>query len=229
MSNVETRFQPGFEVDAFRWSSICDELVERHQMRWQTIVESLLAANAAGRNLVGVAGLRRQAGATTSTACLARLLTEAGKSVAVVDGDFETAALAGSLGVAAEHGWEHVLAGDAPLADVVIQSLGDSLTLLPLVQGGAAAAERLDSIHASITAGVLRYHYDIVLFDLGAATDQRQGPIARRLARRCRLDAVVLVGDAATGVGARQSMLFQSAPELADICVGVIDNPSAAA
>jgi MinD-like ATPase involved in chromosome partitioning or flagellar assembly len=192
-------------------------------------VESLLTANAAGRTFVGVAGLRRQAGATTATACLARLLTEAGKSVAVVDGDFETAALAGSLGVAAEHGWERVLAGDAPLADVVIQSLGDSLTLLPLVQGGAAAAERLDSIHATITAGVLRYHYDLVLFDLGAATDQRQGPIARRLARRCRLDAVVLVGDAAARVSAGQSTLFHSAPELADICLGVIDNPSAAA
>ena len=60
-----------------------------------------------------------------------------------------------------------MLAGRVPLAEAVIQSLADRIAMLPLAQGGLPAAEKLDAIHASITAGVLRYHYDIVLFDLG--------------------------------------------------------------
>jgi Mrp family chromosome partitioning ATPase len=223
---VEARFRPALEVDHFRWPTVVSALVGSHLTRWSQAVDALLAAIESGRTLLGVAGAARGAGATTVTACLARLLIDAGKTVALVDGDFVAPGLARSLGVAPDAGWEDVLAGRMPLADAVIHSLGDRLALLPLVQGGLPAAEKLDGIHASITAGVLRYHYDVVLFDLGAVVDRQQGSIACRLARRCRLDGLVIT--AANGdVAACEQFLADNAPELATIGLGAIENPLA--
>jgi Mrp family chromosome partitioning ATPase len=222
---VEARFRPALEVDQFRWPSVVSVLVGSHLTRWSRAVDALLEAVESGRTLLGVAGAVRGAGATTVSACLARLMIDAGKTVALVDGDFAAPGLARSLGVAPDAGWEDVLAGRMPLADAVIHSLGDRLALLPLVQGGPSAADKLDGIHASITAGVLRYHYDVVLFDLGAVADRLQGPIACRLARRCRLDGLVITtanGDAE----ACEQLLAANAPELATIGLGVIENQS---
>jgi Mrp family chromosome partitioning ATPase len=226
---VEARFHPGLEVDGFRWPAIAEELCRQHTARWNHLLKSLLAAGESGRSLIGVGGAVRGAGCTTVLTCLAQMLVEAGKTAAIVDGDFAAPGLARSLGMAAEIGWEEVLAGRAPLADAMINSLSDRIAVLPLVQGGAQAAEKLDAIHASVTAGVLRYHYDFVLFDLGALHDDVQGPTARRVARRCRLDGVLLVADPRTTGALGQKQLSHAAPELADVCLGVVENQLAAA
>jgi len=224
---VESRFRPALEVDAFRWSAVCDDLIANHQARWQSAVETLVAADDAGRSLIGVAGAAPGSGVTTVVTCLARLLVAAGKTVAIVDGNFANAGLAPALGLVVEAGWEDVLAGRAPLAEGVIQSIGDRVTLLPLVAGGAPAAAQLEAIHASVTAGVLRYHYDMVLFDLGAIAHEFQGPVARQIVRQCRLDGVALVAGA-NGAGIEPQRLMQTAPELAAICLGVISNEALA-
>jgi Mrp family chromosome partitioning ATPase len=225
---VEARFRPALEVDAFHWPAVCDELVTNHKARWQTAVDTLVAADDAGRSLIGVAAATPGAGATTVVACLARLLVEAGKTIALVDGNFSNAHLAAALGLGVEAGWEDVLAGRSPLAEAVIQSIGDRVAVLPLVGGGAPAAAQLDAIHASVTAGVLRYHYDMVLFDLGAVSHDFQGPVARRIVQQCRLDGVALVAGA-DGDGVDPRRLMQIAPELAAVCLGVIHNDAIAA
>lgn len=225
VSTVEASFQPALEVDAFLWSAVSNELVGKHHSYWGAVVQQLLTADDAGCSLIGVGSTSRRTGNTTVLGCLARLLAELGKSVAIVDGDFATAGLGRSLGLVAEIGWEDVLAGRVPLTEAVITSLHDRIALLPLVQGGVPAAEKLDAIHASITAGVLRYHYDIVLYDLGVVADSVQGPIARRIARRCRLDGTLLIASGATSA-IHPEQLSQIAPELADICLGVIANQS---
>ena len=220
---VEARFRPALEVDAFRWPAVCDDLVTNHKARWRSAVEALIAADDAGRSLIGVAGAAPGAGATTVVTCLARLLVEAGKTIAIVDGNFANAHLAAALGLGVEAGWEQVLAGRTPLAEAIIQSIGDRVAVLPLVGGGVPAAAQLDAIHASVTAGVLRYHYDMVLFDLGAVSHDFQGPVARRIVQQCRLDGVALVAGA-DGDGVEPRRLMQTAPELAAICLGVIEN-----
>lgn len=225
---VEARFRPALEVDAFRWPAAVEELTQCHTARWRQAIKILLSADDEGRSLIGVGGAARGVGCTTVISCLARLLIEAGKTVAVVDGDFATAGLARYLGMAPEVGWEDVLAGRAPLAECIVQSLEDRIAVLPLVQGGLAAAEKLDAIHASVTAGVLRYHYDVVLFDLGVVADEIQGPVARRIARRCRLDAILLTTDANSAASISPARFLQIAPELADSCLGVVENHRAA-
>ncbi len=228
-ASVEARFRPAHEVDAFRWSPTVDELFYNHRAQWQTLVDTLVAADDAGRSLIGVAGAASGAGATTATACVARLLVEAGKSVAIVDADFADANLAAALGLIVEIGWEDVLAGRVPLAEAVVSQAANRLVLVPLVQGGVPAAEKLDGIHASVAAGVLRYHYDIVLFDLGAVADAVQGPIARRVARQCRLDGAVLVAGGHAGGATSPQRVMQSAPELAAVCLGIVENQLRAA
>ena len=226
---VDGRFKPSFEVDAFRWSAVSDELVERYATRLRPVQQALVAADDAGRSLIGVGGAAAGAGATTLVASLARLLVEAGKTVAVVDADFAAAGLAESLGLAVEIGWEDVLAGRVPLAECVVHSIADRIAIVPLRSGGAAAAEQLDTIHASVTAGVLRYHYDMVLFDLGALTDAPRAATACRVARQCRLDGLVLAAGPQRTAAANPQRLMQAAPELASICLGVVENQLIAA
>lgn len=226
---VEARFKPALEVDGFRWTAACSDLIQRHHDRLRPALHALLAADEAGRSLIGVGAPAAGVGCTTVLACLARMLVDAGKSVAIVDGDFSAPGLARQLGLAVESGWEDVLRGSVPLAESVVYSVGDRIALLPLVAGGAAAAERLDAIHASVTAGVLRYHYDMVLFDLGNVFDAVQGPIARRMVRQCRLDGVVLTSGISPTSAVHPQRLMQTAPELAAICFGVVENQLRAA
>ena len=225
---VEARFKPALEVDSFRWPIVSSQILQNHRQRLRPALETLLAADDAGRSLIGIGSPVGGVGCTTVLACLARLLVEAGKTVAIVDGNFAKPGLGAHLGLAVDTGWEDVLAGNASLAEAVVHSLADRLSLLPLATGGTNAAQRLESIHASVTAGVLRYHYDIVLFDLGAVADPVQGPIARRIIRQCRLDGALV----ASGLGpaaAQPQRLVQSAPELATICLGVVENQLRAA
>ena len=196
---VEAHFKPALEVDEFRWSASCEDLVYRHRDRLRPALLALLAADEAGRSLIGIGAPAAGVGCTTMLACLARLLVDAGKSVAIVDGNFTAPGLAAQLGPGGRVGWEDVLAGDAPLAESVVYSLADRIALLPLVAGGDRGGGKLRRIHASVTAGVLRYHYDMVLFDLGVHRRRCAGVDRRRLARQCRLDGIVLT----SGLGRR--------------------------
>jgi Mrp family chromosome partitioning ATPase len=225
---VESRFKPALEVDSFRWSTVSQQLIHRCRQQLQPAVATILTADEAGRSLLGVGAQSAGAGCTTLVACLARLLVEAGKTVAIVDANFAKPGLASHLGLAAEFGWEDVLSGRVSLAEAVVHSLGDRVSLLPLAIGGPAAASRLETIHASVTAGVLRYHYDIVLFDLGVVADPQQGPIARRVIQQCRLDCA-LVASGRGAAAAQPQQLLRSAPELATICLGVVENQLRAA
>lgn len=216
---VEAKFQPALEVPRFQWPQVSDRLIGEHRSLWKNAVAALLAADDHGRSLIGVAATGAGLGTTTIAAALARLLVDAGKTVAVVDANFAAAGLAFHLGLKVEIGWEDVLAGNVPLAEAVVQSCADRIAALPLIAGGATAAEKLDSVHASVTAGVLRYHYDIVLFDLGDVSHSVQGSIARRATRQCRLDGAIVVVDAL-----RAAASPALPPELDSVCLGLIEN-----
>jgi MinD-like ATPase involved in chromosome partitioning or flagellar assembly len=186
------------EVDAFRWSPVVEELVVGHYELLLPVFDQLMALSAAGQSMIGIAGARPGVGATTISCCLARLLVEGGKRVALVDGNLADGNLAGeglaaSLGLACEAGWADALAGNLPLAECVVYSLDDKLAVLPLSSTGAMDAGLLDSIQTSITAGVLRYHYDLVLFDLGAPAEGAQQRAAQSILNHCRLDASLVV------------------------------------
>jgi len=219
-----TAFDPVFEVDAFRWPKITEELLNAHYSLLMPVVEQLLEASEQGRSLVGIAGTRPNVGCTTIQMCLARLIANAGKSVVLVDANFAEANLARDLGLEFESGWEDVLTGRVPLAECVVKSLEDRMALLPLAGPNGSAAELLASIQTSVTAGVLRYHYDVVLFNLGAAGQVPQWAAAQSVVQHCRLDASIIVADTEMTGAAGTAEIDPLMSLLGSTCLGVIGN-----
>lgn len=219
-----TSFQPVFEVDAFRWpESVCG-LLGSHESLLSPVVEQLATACEAGRSMIGIAGLRSGVGCSTVLMCLARLLAETGKSVTMVDGNFATCTLAKSLGIEFEIGWEDVLAGRVPLAESVVSSINDKISLLPLSGSQTTASDLLASIQTSVSAGVLRYHYDVVLFDLGSPGQEPQLTAVRNLLEHCRIDASILVADSSATDAESGQTIDRLMSLLGSSCLGLIGN-----
>ena len=223
-------FKPALEVDAFRWTPVCQRLAHQQTEVFIPLVEHLLKAAEAGRSLIGFLGTQSGVGCTTATLCMARLLSAAGKSVAVVDGHFAASdvqhtTMADQLGLAVSTGWEEVLAGEVPLAEGVIRSLEDQLAVLPLAgrQQGTASLVQDHGIQASVTAGVLRYHYDMVLFDLGFAAGP-QAESAKATAGHCRLDAVLVVSDPETDHPMNLARALSVVAQAETDCLGLVEN-----
>ena len=190
-----TAFDPVFEVDSFRWPVVIEELLHQHQELLSPVADQLLAAREAGRTMIGIGGTRPGVGCTTVLLCLSQMLSQAGLQVAIVDANFAKGDLASQLGLEFDTGWEDALTGRMPLAETIVKSLHDRMALLPLAGPTAGASELVAGIQTSITAGVMRYHYDIVLFDLGTAALLPQHDAARQIMEHCRLDASLIVAD----------------------------------
>ena len=202
------------------------------------MVETIQQAAVQGQTLIGFVGAEPQAGCTTMLLSVARQLAAQGMRVAIVDADFATAAmgtqektsldLASQLGLAVTVGWEDILAGRVLLAEGVIQSVAEPIAVLPLLRQPHSAHESLQviqthGIQASITAGVLRCHYEVVLVDLGSATEQVQVSTARAIAQNCRLDATVIVTRKSIAeIQHSQSAVSATVPNTD--CLGVIEN-----
>jgi Mrp family chromosome partitioning ATPase len=223
-STPTAAFKPVFEVDEFRWPAITSELITTSRTLFLPITEMLFAAADDGRTLVGIAGANSRVGTSTVTMCLARLFAESGRNVALVDGNFVHGDLARTLGLEFDLGWEDVLAGKMPLAECAVASLTDKMTLVPI--GGPAETEigRLTSIQSSVIAGMLRYHYDLVLFDLGSASNPTQLSAITGVVEHCRLDAGIVVAT----VGARDPITIHGIDQFGAVFgpsfLGVVGN-----
>lgn len=219
-----TSFEPVFEVDAFRWPKAAEQLLAKHHDLLVPVVEQLIAASEEGRSLVGIAGSRPGVGCTTVQMCLARMIAAAGKAVVMVDADFASGNLARTLGLEFDAGWEDALTGKAPLAECVVRSIDDRMAVLPLGDLTHSTGELLSSIQTSISAGVLRYHYDLTLFDLGAAGQAAQIAAAQSIFQQCRLDSSMIVADAMAGDDAETETIDQLLSVFGATCLGVIGN-----
>ena len=217
-------FHPVFEVDAFRWPQVTTSLLQQNSVLLIPVAEQLLTASEEGRSLIGIAGTRENVGASTILLCLARLLASAEKTVALVDADFSSHTLARNLGLEIESGWEQVLTGQVPLAEGVVHSLGDNVSLLPLAGTPLPALDLVSSIQTSVSAGVLRYHYDIVLFDLGTAAVQPQWSVAQRILELCRIDASIIVADSQVSEPTDTEDVNRLLSLLGKGCLGLIGN-----
>jgi len=231
-------FKPALEVDAYRWPAVCEQLARQYPRALDPVAEGVREAARQGRMLIGFLGAEPQAGCTTMLLTVARRLAALGSRVAVVDADFATAArldgggpsldLASQLGLVVSVGWEDVLAGRLPLAEGVIQSAAETVAVLPILRRSHSAHEALQviqthGIQASVTAGVLRAHYDMVLVDLGCATEQVQVSTARAIGQHCRLDATLIV-TREFAVAAERLPTARLTPTTETVCLGVVEN-----
>ena len=186
-------FKPAFEVDRFRWPAITEDLITTSTGLLIPVVEMLVAGAADGQVLVGVGGSDRRVGTSTVVMCLARLIAGSGRNVALVDGNFLQGDLGCTLGLEFDLGWEDVLTGNLPLAECAVASVADNITLVPLGGAAESESERLSSIQSSVIAGILRHHHDLVLIDLGSASEPRQLTAIRGMVEHCRIDVGIAV------------------------------------
>jgi Mrp family chromosome partitioning ATPase len=199
----QATFIPETTISAFRWPQVCHSLWERYAEQYKHIADLIVSRAAiqpARGGIIGVASLHAGDGATTTTLCLGAALRERKRSVILVDGNFRAPRLAGLLGVKPNASWQDVLEQGLSVSEAVIRAENDGLDLLPLdvrqpnarEPNGAQLAAGLQIV---ITAGVLRYAYEIVLVDLGAILAPRSFATISQLLRNMRIEAAVAVTD----------------------------------
>ncbi|GGN71015.1 hypothetical protein GCM10010112_37950 [Actinoplanes lobatus] len=120
-----------------------------------------------GRSLL-LTGASRKEG-TTAVACgLAIAMAETGARVVLVDANMRTPGVGRYLSLEASPGLAEVLAGTARVPDVLQNSLGGRVTVLPAGEHAPDPGELLASPRLPATVRTLTERYDIVLVDAPA-------------------------------------------------------------
>ncbi|MHC4176531.1 MAG: AAA family ATPase [Planctomycetota bacterium] len=187
-------FQPMLQVDRFTWPAVCRRLGEAAREEFDRLADRLADVMAEGNKVVAIGGCQRGEGATTLLLCAASRLAGRGLKVLMADANLADPQLACRLGLSPESGWEDVLSRRLPLEEVVIESAGDSLAVLPVCQAAAGADEAAeDETRLVESLQTLSAHYDLVLLDPGPL--EELGAVGASLARAIgsRLDAILLV------------------------------------
>lgn len=183
----------GYEVDAFRWPEVVGGLGARATTALTTLIDELVDSSSIGRGVVMFAGERRGAGTTTLAAYAARRLAQLGLSVALVDADFAKPALARSLGVAVEYGWDDTLEAQTEPNAAMISSLADGVALLPLRHAAfGISTPRAARIAADLA--ILRQHFALVIVDGGPLAEVAEPWLAH--APEDAVDCGIVVRDA---------------------------------
>jgi len=191
-------FHPLLQVDRFVWPPVSNRLVAVAGRQLDQFCEAFVAAKARGQKVLAIGGCQAGEGATTLLLCVARRLSERGLRIALIDADPHEPQLARRLGLQIECGWEAVLSGQLPLAEVAVESSDRRLLLLPLCQPQSAAGTLADnSSVAGECIDTLAAEYDLVLVDLGPL-ERAAGGKAIPGGIGQRLDAAVLVQDLRT-------------------------------
>ncbi len=158
-------FAPSWEVDQFKWPAIVDQLIGEEHEQLEQVAIRLLEEARDGKNLLAVTGGMRGEGRTTLALSLARLASQLGHTVAIVDADFAHHEIGPQLGLDIPQGWECVVSEKLRLEEVAVVSLSDRLTAFPL--GSSAANTSLDGERVSVVLQQLAEAFDLVLVDLG--------------------------------------------------------------
>ncbi len=198
---AEPTFRPETTVSAFRWPRVCRTLWEQYADQYERIADTLLTrcGREPGRGgLIGVSSLHTGDGCSTTLLCLAVALAARKTSVALVDANFRAPRLAALLGNQPTTTWQDVLEQGLPVAEAVIRAEADHVDLLPLDARELAGrepdgAKLAAGLQTAITAGVLRYAYDVVLVDLGAVLAPRSYATMSHLIRNMRIDAALMI------------------------------------
>lgn len=156
-----------FEVDALAWPDVCQQLEGRISVELDRLAQGILHHARSGQKLVVITGIHRSEGRTTMALLLAKALAAVCSNVALMDADFVNPTLGSQLGLAIEVGWEHVLGGETELPDVLIRSIADRLTVIPLSAAATRMASKASRLRTSVVTRMVREHFDLVVLDAG--------------------------------------------------------------
>jgi Mrp family chromosome partitioning ATPase len=222
----ETTFRPMLQVEAFAWPIHLAEPSEEFEAELDAAAAVMMELRGCRAAVVGFAGSAAGAGCTTMLLGIASRLARRGVDVVLVDANCVSPMLASTLGLLPSAGWEDVVDGNEPLTEVLIESVEDRMTLLPMCDGPRGVrlgdAELADTRAQSVLA-TLREHFDLVLVDLGTVDNDVAGVMDREM------DDVILVHDVRRASPERARACRQGFESRQLDCVGVIENfaPSA--
>jgi Mrp family chromosome partitioning ATPase len=188
---VAARPQAAFQIEQFFWPEIVNSLVAQSKAGFELLCEQLIAGGRHERKLLGIAGSRAQAGATTVLLALASQLATRGVRVAIVDADIEHPELAHQLGILPQYTWQDVVQQSLAMGEDWVESTRDQVTLSGLLK----PIRKLDARLAAGLREVIdqtREAFDLTLVDLG----QLQRSIELGVLAAVRPEGVVIVSDA---------------------------------
>ncbi|PHS12280.1 MAG: hypothetical protein COA78_08485 [Blastopirellula sp.] len=159
------KFQPRWEVPDFAWPEMVTKLMERGLEGYEDVSEYLMQQAEIGKKVVSIHSHASGVGCTTLALCLAKLFSDHGVRLALIDANLNHPSLAIQMGVQIEQGWEAVSGnyGKTP-EEIAMNSKADNLTLIPLFnapESGTSYAglrQTISHIHAS---------YDLIIVDVG--------------------------------------------------------------
>ncbi|MDI6097294.1 polysaccharide biosynthesis tyrosine autokinase [Actinoplanes sp. NEAU-A12] len=122
------------------------------------------ARSGRGRSVL-LTGASRKEGTTAVTCGLAIAMAETGARVVLVDANMRTPGIGRYLSLDTSPGLAEVLAGTARVPDVLQDSLGGRVTVLPAGEHAPDPGELLASPRLGATVRTLTERYDIVLVD----------------------------------------------------------------
>jgi Mrp family chromosome partitioning ATPase len=221
-------FTPETIISAFRWPHICRALWNDHAADYERIADKLLASSRAGRPLVGVTGINSGDGCTSTLLCIAAALAARKTRLALVDASFHHPQLAELLGAEPTASWADVLDCGMPVAEAMIRATHDHIDLLPLLAhrpiSGHEAAELVAGLQTSVTAGVLRTAYDLVLVDLGALLAPGAYAALSHLLRLMPIEAALVISNPRTADAHDAAVVGELLDEDGCELLGVIEN-----
>ncbi|MDE2319764.1 MAG: formate--tetrahydrofolate ligase [Rhodospirillales bacterium] len=132
--------------------------------------------------ILAVTAARPGEGKTTLCVALARTLAAAGVKVLAIDGDLRQPSFNAIFGIRGKPGLADHLAGQAALADCVVQDRLTPLSVLPAGTQSRAALNLLLSTALPALLGALREDYDLILLDAPPAFALAEGRVLARLA-----------------------------------------------
>jgi protein-tyrosine kinase len=220
--SIGKTFRPMLQVDSFAWPTLCERISPTAKGRLDQLSERLDQKNSG--QIIGIVGSTHKAGSTTLLLSMAQSLAESGKRVLLMDAHFNQPELADRLGLEPENGWELVNEANESVAELLIESINDRLTLLPLCKAsplgpfGLTGAPSKSFLKATEE---LREHFDLILVDLGAAVESEEENLMAAIEL---VDTAIIVHNVRD---ARRTDLIESRTRIRDFGIkieGIIEN-----
>ena len=189
---VEQGLLSAWVMPHFAWPELCDALLDAIPHEFSSFADEICKQTQANRKVIGFAASGEGQGGSTLLLALARRLSVERQALVVVDADFANGRLAEMLGVQPHFGWNDAIEGRATLADALVESLQDGITLLTCSRKSDDSL--WDKVTPSVGMQMLRNNFSLVLVDLGVAPSNASH-LPQWLNRRRWLDAAILVQD----------------------------------
>jgi Mrp family chromosome partitioning ATPase len=152
-----------WEVDGFRWPTVCEQLLAAHDGEMLEAGKQLLTASREGLRVVAITGTQKEVGRSTLAMTLSLSVARAGGRVALLDVDLPNPQLAQMLGIENSCDWFAVASQQQPAMEAGVASLTDGVTLFPLAGHHETpdCGKHLDSVVRQ-----LRRSFDLIVADM---------------------------------------------------------------